>query len=70
MQTKSSPDQTWDGAVEHARSVRSFVIRGGRLTQAQQRALDLLWPRYGIPFEPSRLALEVAFGRARSTRRT
>lgn len=31
------------------RPVRSFVRREGRLTRAQQRALDHLWPRFGIP---------------------
>lgn len=30
------------------RLVRSFVRRGGRLTSAQQRALNELWPRFGI----------------------
>jgi len=40
------------------RSVRSFVLRGGRLTEGQKRALDELWPRYGI--EPGREAVEFA----------
>jgi tRNA (guanine-N7-)-methyltransferase len=30
------------------RSVRSFVIRAGRMTEAQQRALDDLLPRYRV----------------------
>lgn len=30
------------------RPIRSFVLRGGRLTHAQQSALTELWPRYGI----------------------
>lgn len=30
------------------RSVRSFVLRGGRVTVAQERALKELWPVYGI----------------------
>ena len=30
------------------RSVRSFVIRAGRMTEAQQRALDELLPRYRV----------------------
>jgi tRNA (guanine-N7-)-methyltransferase len=30
------------------RSIRSFVLRKGRLTVAQQHALDELWPHYGI----------------------
>lgn len=36
--------------VEQAgrRMVRSFVLRGGRLTAGQKRALNELWPRYGI----------------------
>jgi tRNA (guanine-N7-)-methyltransferase len=38
-------------------------MRGGRITEAQQRALELLWPKYGIPFEPVRLDLDAAFGR-------
>jgi tRNA (guanine-N7-)-methyltransferase len=51
-------------AVEHPRSIRSFVMRAGRITDAQQRALDELWPRYGLPFSPDLLDFAVAFGRA------
>jgi len=50
--------------IEHPRSVRSFVLRGGRITEAQQRALDLLWPRFGIDFAPTLLDLDAVFGRA------
>lgn len=32
----------------HLRRIRSFVLRAGRITDAQQRALDELWPQYGI----------------------
>ena len=34
------------------RQVRSFVLRQGRFTPAQQRAFDLLWPRFGLDFMP------------------
>ena len=51
------------GAIEHPRSIRSFVMRGGRITEAQQRALDSLWPRYGIAFEPVPLDFAATFGR-------
>ena len=51
------------GAIEHPRSIRSFVMRGGRITEAQQRALDSLWPRYGIAFQPAPLDVDAAFGR-------
>lgn len=38
-------------------------MRGGRITEAQQRALDTLWPRYGIDFEPAPLDFAAVFGR-------
>ncbi|MBM0103792.1 tRNA (guanosine(46)-N7)-methyltransferase TrmB [Steroidobacter sp. S1-65] len=45
------------------RTIRSFVIRGGRATAAQQRALDDLWPRYGVEFNGQPLDLDQLFGR-------
>jgi len=33
---------------EKMRHIRSFVRREGRMTGSQQRALDELWPRFGI----------------------
>src|SRR5688572_16317304 len=47
----------------HPRSIRSFVLRTGRITEAQQRALDVLWPKYGIEFEARPLDLDAVFGR-------
>ena len=32
------------------RAVRSFVLRQGRFTPAQQRAFDAVWPRFGLDF--------------------
>lgn len=51
---------------EHPRSVRSYVVRGGRITDAQERALQSLWPQYGIAFEPAPLDLDALFGRRAS----
>ena len=34
--------------VTGPRAVRSYVIRAGRMTEAQRRALEALWPRYGV----------------------
>jgi tRNA (guanine-N7-)-methyltransferase len=48
---------------EHPRSIRSFVVRSGRITTAQQRALSELWPRYGIEFAAAPLDLTSLFGR-------
>jgi tRNA (guanine-N7-)-methyltransferase len=52
-----------DESAPVRRPIKSYVVRGGRLTDAQQRALDELWPRYGVPFEPRPLDLAVLFGR-------
>ena len=38
--------------TEGQRKVRSFVLRQGRFTDAQQRAFDALWPRFGIDYQP------------------
>lgn len=45
------------------RHIRSFVRREGRLTPAQKRALDELWPRYGIDGRNEPLDLPALFGR-------
>ena len=45
------------------RRIRSFVLRAGRITAAQQRALDELWPRYGLSMH-ALLALDEVFGRS------
>jgi tRNA (guanine-N7-)-methyltransferase len=45
------------------RAIRSFVVRGGRLTVAQQRALDGFWPRYGLESAGTALDLPTVFGR-------
>lgn len=48
------------------RPIRSFVLRQGRLTTAQERALTAEMPRFGIPFQEAPLKLEDVFGRADS----
>lgn len=61
-------------APETMRRIRSFVLREGRMTPAQQRAFDAHWSRYGIDYrgEPhdfasdfgrrAPLVLEIGFG--------
>jgi tRNA (guanine-N7-)-methyltransferase len=46
------------------RPIRSFVMRTGRQTVAQTRALEDLWPRYGVDYSPRPLSLDEVFGRA------
>jgi tRNA (guanine-N7-)-methyltransferase len=45
------------------RSIRSYVVRAGRMGPGQVRALAELAPRYVIPYAPSLLDTEAAFGR-------
>ena len=51
------------GNQEHHRPIRSFVRRAGRLTTSQQRALQELWPRYGLEYTGKPLDLADLFGR-------
>ena len=46
------------------RHIRSFVLRQGRVSQAQQRACETLLPRFGIPYAAQPLDLGLAFGRS------
>lgn len=47
-----------------ARSVRSYVVRAGRMGTGQVRALAELAPRYVLPFAAPGLDVQAAFGRA------
>jgi tRNA (guanine-N7-)-methyltransferase len=48
----------------HARRpIRSFVLRAGRVTAAQERALAELWPSFGVDFDGRPLDLDALFGR-------
>jgi tRNA (guanine-N7-)-methyltransferase len=46
------------------RPVRSFVKRQGRMTTGQRRALDELWPRFGVACSDRPLNLAATFGRS------
>jgi tRNA (guanine-N7-)-methyltransferase len=45
------------------RTIRSFVVRAGRMTAGQQRAMDELWPVYGLGLDPQPLDPDALFGR-------
>lgn len=51
-------------APARRRSIRSFVRRAGRLTVSQQRALDELWPEFGVAFGDEALCFAELFGRS------
>jgi len=46
------------------REIRSFVRRAGRTTHAQARAMEELWPIYGIDLADAPLDLNAVFGRS------
>ena len=47
--------------TEGQRKIRSFVLRQGRFTEAQQRAFDDLWPRFGLDYAGTPRDFDAAF---------
>jgi tRNA (guanine-N7-)-methyltransferase len=45
------------------RPIRSYVLRQGRVTDAQRRACETLLPRFGLPYSREPLDLDRVFGR-------
>jgi tRNA (guanine-N7-)-methyltransferase len=54
-------------ATPRRRSIRSFVLRQGRFSPAQQRAYQSLMPRFGIAYSEAALDIAGAFGRTAPT---
>ena len=50
-----------------SQSIRSFVLRQGRMSPAQHHAYDTMLPRYGIAFDERPLDFAAVFGRAAPT---
>ncbi|HET7161352.1 MAG TPA: tRNA (guanosine(46)-N7)-methyltransferase TrmB [Rhodanobacteraceae bacterium] len=48
---------------EHPRTIRSFVLREGRITPAQQRAFDQHWAHFGVDYTGAIRELDALFGR-------
>lgn len=46
------------------RTIKSFILRQGRLTQGQQRALDNHWSEFGIDYQQTPLDFTTLFGNA------
>lgn len=43
--------------------IRSFVLRQGRMSEAQKRSIDEGLPRFGLPYAPRPLDFDAVFGR-------
>ena len=60
----SDIEQTTESSeAPYQRRIRSFVLRQGRLTKGQERALQTTWPQFGIEYAEQPLHLSQAFGR-------
>jgi tRNA (guanine-N7-)-methyltransferase len=60
MSEMSEESQTPDRRDDH---IRSFVLRQGRVSEAQRRHYEQDMPRWGIPFCATPLDLDATFGR-------
>jgi len=60
----NTPESTEEQASY--RRIRSFVLRQGRLTKGQERALETGWPVFGIDYTPQPLDLAQTFQREHS----
>lgn len=73
MRAMNEINQTEDTLIESPqeseasqRRIRSFVLRQGRLTKGQARALETVFPKFGISYKPELLNLNDQFKRADS----
>ena len=62
----SEPKNTPE-SVLHPRGIRSYVLRTGRTTVGQARALETLGPQYLLPYQPTPIDLPAIFGREAPT---
>jgi len=60
-QAKQSTDKQPVKNTEKRRPIRSFVLRQGRVTNAQQHALDNHWSSYGIDYSEQILSFNKLF---------
>jgi tRNA (guanine-N7-)-methyltransferase len=64
--TETTPTTTPNETSENQRRIRSFVLRQGRLTKGQERALETAWPIFGVDYSAQPLDMVKTFGRADS----
>jgi tRNA (guanine-N7-)-methyltransferase len=61
------PSQPNNEPAEHNTHIRSFVLRQGRVSNAQRRNYEELMPVWGIPYGKGLLDFEQVFGRTAPT---
>lgn len=55
--------ETAEAGPAHPRTIRSYVMRAGRTTEGQARALAELGPRFVLPYTEQPLDFAATFGR-------
>ena len=61
--TAPQPPKPFTAIPGAHREIRSFVLRQGRFTPAQQRAFDELWPRFGLDYSGQPRDYDAVFAR-------
>ncbi|MFF7706423.1 tRNA (guanosine(46)-N7)-methyltransferase TrmB [Pseudomonas sp. NPDC007930] len=51
------------GEAPHRREIKSFVMRAGRMTEGQQRGLEIGGPQFILPLADAPVDFDAAFGR-------
>lgn len=49
--------------LQNRRNIKSFVLRQGHMTAAQQRAIDTQWSKFGVDYCPHKIDLNSTFRR-------
>lgn len=61
--TNAGPDADESSSDTPRRTIRSFVLRAGRMGTGQQRALETLGPRFVLPFADAAIDPVAVYGR-------
>jgi len=64
MQNNHSPEP--DAPPVFLRTVKSYVLRAGRVTHGQAKAVETLGPQFLLPYRPSRITWPEAFGKSQA----
>ena len=56
-------DTSADQQKPHMRTIKSYVMRAGRMTEGQQRGHEKGWPLFGLELDQGLLDLDQLFGR-------
>jgi tRNA (guanine-N7-)-methyltransferase len=65
MENETPETEDLENDLKHRR-IRSFVLRQGRLTKGQERALAIGLPLFGVSYEEKQIDLNQVFGRPAS----